>query len=235
MRLARVLLSASLAANRRPPGYTVGIDLGTTNSAIAVLKDGIPEVVPNSRKQMTTPSIIAYHPSDGRVIVGEDARDQSTSNVQNTIVSAKRFIGRPFRAVRSYLSIAGAKVEEGSDGEVLFRCPARGEAIATEEASAQVLRALLDDAELFTGCRAERAVITIPAYFSEEQRLATLAAARLAGLAQVDLLAEPVAACLAHQLSGAVGTILVFDLGAGTFHVSVLQLCQDGSLEVRKP
>ena len=230
--LSRLLLSAVLAGDKRAPGSTVGIDLGTTNSAIAVFDgDGNPRVVPNVHGEMTTPSVVAYG-ADGSAMVGQEAIAHASTDVSNVVFSAKRFIGRPLRSVQSFVEAAGAPVREGVDGDVAFECPACTEPVAAEEVSAQVLRSLLADAERHTGQRADRAVITIPAYFDERQRLATLAAARLAGLAEVQLLAEPVAACVAHQLSGAVGTILVFDLGAGTFDVSVLRLSAGGDLEV---
>lgn len=214
----RVLLFTSLASDQHTAplrGRTVGIDLGTTNSAIAILTDGAPEIVPNSRGELTTPSVVSYR-ADGSVIVGADAVVEPSCHVLNTVYAAKRFIGRPFSSVQAYKAAAGAAVREGNEGEPVFVLPARpDERIRPEEVSAQVLRALLDDAERHTGLRAERAVVAIPAYFDEQQRFATLTAARLAGLSEVQLLAEPVAACVAHQLKGGTGTILVFDLGAG--------------------
>ena len=214
----RVLLFTSLASDQQTAplrGRTVGIDLGTTNSAIAILTDGAPEIVPNSRGELTTPSVVSYR-ADGSVIVGADAVVESSCHVLNTVYAAKRFIGRPFSSVQAYKAAAGAAVREGNAGEPVFVLPARpDERVRPEEVSAQVLRALLDDAERHTGVRAESAVVAIPAYFDEQQRFATLTAARLAGLSEVQLLAEPVAACVAHQLKGGTGTILVFDLGAG--------------------
>ena len=214
----RVLICSSLASDQQTAplrGRTVGIDLGTTNSAIAILTDGAPEIVPNSRGELTTPSVVSYR-DDGSVIVGANAVVESSCHVLNTVYAAKRFIGRPFSSVQAYKAAAGAAVCEGNAGEPVFVLPARpDERVRPEEVSAQVLRALLDDAERHTGLRAERAVVAIPAYFDEQQRFATLTAARLAGLSEVQLLAEPVAACVAHQLKGGTGTILVFDLGAG--------------------
>ena len=231
--LVRALCCAALAGEpSHRPGSTVGIDLGTTNSAIAILDGGSPSMVPNARGELTTPSVVAYT-EDGAVLVGAAAIEQASTNVANTVFSAKRFIGRPWgRGTTQYIAGAGAKVHEGEEGEVLFACPAASEPVSAEEVSAQVLLSLLADAERQTGCRAERAVITVPAYFDDEQRFATMTAARLAGLTSIDLLAEPVAACLAHQLTGATGTVLVFDLGAGTFDVSVLKLGDEGRVEV---
>ena len=214
------------------PGRTVGIDLGTTNSAIAILRDGgVPEMVKNRRGQLTTPSAVAFL-EGGEVLVGEDALEQSSSNVYNTVLAAKRFIGRPLKSMSSDARAAGCEVVADGSGQCLFNLPALPQPIAPEEVSAQLLGALLADAEAATGTRAERAVITVPAYFDEAQRQATMAAAALAGLGEVALLAEPVAACLAHGISGATGTILVFDLGAGTFDVSVLKVRDGGSVEV---
>ncbi len=211
-------------------GLTVGIDLGTTNSAIAVLRDGgVPTIVPNARGEPTTPSVVAYTAAGG-VLVGQEAVEQAHANVANTVVSAKRFIGRSYRAARADVGAVGFAVREDEEGGgVLFSCPAAAEALAPEEVSAQLLIQLLDDAERATGVRAARGVVTVPAYFNDAQRRATRVAAQLAGLEQVELLAEPVAACLAYGLSGAVGTALVFDLGAGTFDVSALRLTGGGA------
>ena len=226
-----VALSLSL-----PPGATVGIDLGTTNSAVSILRDGVPSVVPNSRSQLTTPSVVAYM-ADGRVLVGDDALEQSASNALDTVHAAKRFIGRPYERVKDYARIAGVSVEADSEsGAAMFNLPACDELLSPEAVSAALLGALLDDAERATGVRAQRAVITVPAYFDDRQCAATRAAAVLAGVADVSLLAEPVAACLAHQADqgaeGAEGLVLVFDLGAGTFDVSVLRIGGAGSVEV---
>ena len=225
-------LLSSVAAAALVPGRTIGIDLGTTNSAVSIIRDdGTPCVVPNSRGELTTPSVVAFA-EDGSVIVGEDALEQSASNVFNTVHAAKRFIGRPLKIVQSDANLAGCEVIAHGDDGCLFRLPALPQPIAPEEVSARLLGALLDDAERATGQRAERAVITVPAYFDEPQRVATRAAATLAGLEEVMLLPEPVAACLAHGISGATGLVLVFDLGAGTFDVSVLRISDSGSVEV---
>ena len=221
---------AAIAAH--VPGLTVGIDLGTTNSAVAVLRDGgVPEIVKNRRGDMTTPSVVAFL-EGGDALVGEDALEQTSKNVYNTVHSAKRFIGRPLKSMSVAAKAAGCEVIASADGGCLFNLPSLPQPIAPEEVSAQLLGSLLADAEAATGTRAERAVITVPAYYDEAQRQATMAAAALAGLEQVTPLAEPVAACLAHGISGATGTVLVFDLGAGTFDVSVLRISDGGSVEV---
>ena len=198
-------------------GCTVGIDLGTTNSAVALLRDGVPVMVPNGNGNLTTPSVVAY--TDDGVIVGDDALSQARSNVGNTLHSFKRFLGRSLNQVERDAEAVGFNVVGGEDGGVAFVCPASPEPVAPEEASAAMLRQLVADAEKFAGTAVTSAVITVPAYFTEKQRAATRVAAALAGLDRVALLSEPVAACLAYGLSGAVGTVLVFDLGAGTFDV----------------
>ena len=230
--VARRSVLCCAAAAFAGEGLTVGIDLGTTNSAIAILRDGKPFVVPNAEGSLTTRSVVAYTAA-GDALVGSKALEQATANVPNTVHSAKRFIGRSLRSLDpDIVAAAGVAVHAAEDGSALFACPALPEPATAEEVSAQVLLALLDDAERHTGRRAQRAVITVPAYFDDRQRVATRTAATLAGLTQVDLLAEPVAACLAHQLTGAKGTFLVFDLGAGTYDVSVLRLSDSGSVEV---
>jgi molecular chaperone DnaK len=227
----QMLLLAGLFAACHAPGLTVGIDLGTTNSAVAILRDGSPELVKNRHGQTTTPSAVAFL-TDGKVVVGDEAVTQSSQNVQNTVLAAKRYIGRSIEAVRQNAAGMGFKFVDDGDGGILFELPELSSPISPEECSAHILSNLLDDAEQATGRRATRAVITVPAYFTDRQRRSTRAAAALAGLDDVMLLAEPVAACLAHGLTGATGTVLVFDLGAGTFDVSVLRISEGGSVEV---
>ena len=220
--LAAAALPLSLAV-------TIGIDLGTTNSAVAVLKNGAPVLVPNRRGELTTPSVVAY--TAGGVLVGADALEQAASNSANTVTAAKRFIGRPFDAVGEDAARVGVAVGAADGGGVAFSVAAAAP-VTPEEVGAQVLLELLRDVEAFAGEPASRAVLAVPAYFDDEQRAATLTAAALAGLDEVTLLAEPVAACVAHGLSGATGRVLVFDLGAGTFDVSVVSLGADGDVEV---
>jgi len=214
------------------PGVTVGIDLGTTNSAIAVLRDGKPEIVPNKDGGLTTPSTVAFLPGGG-VLVGEEAVKQAASNVANTFYAAKRFIGRPMKEVQPYINNVGFSVATNDNGDPLFHSPVLQEPIAPEEVSAQVLQSLIRDAERATGKNVARAVVTVPAYFDQRQRDATRAAAVLAGVTEVQLLPEPVAACLAHRLSGATGLVVVFDLGAGTFDISILKMRESGDVEVK--
>ena len=216
-----LLLATALAVCTS--ALTVGIDLGTTNSAIAVLRQGRPVVVPNRRGELTTPSVVAF--TDSGVLVGAEALEQSRSNVANTVVAAKRFIGRTFRACRADARSAGFDVRKAAEGGgVVFNLPAEPTPILPQEVSAALLLQLLADAERATGAAPTAAVITVPAHFDDAQREATRTAAALAGLAEVTLLEEPVAAALAYGLSGKPGTALVLDLGAGTFDVSVLQL-----------
>jgi molecular chaperone DnaK len=210
-------------------GLLVGIDLGTTNSAIALLRDGAPIVLSNRHGEPLTPSTVALL-AGGSVVVGQEANAQARSNVANTVVAAKRFMGRSPDQCLIETRRAQVEVVPSADGTgVAFRLPAlRGVGDLTpEEVAAQVLTELLsvlngsagDDAA--PAARVCRAVVTVPAYFNPRQRQATFAAAQLAGLREVSLLAEPVAASLAYGLGGAVGKVLVFDLGAGTFDVSV--------------
>lgn len=205
-------------------GCTVGIDLGTTNSAIAVLRDGKPLMVPNRHGETTTPSVVAYT-ADG-VLVGQDALEQAAANPKNTIIGAKRFIGKQLSGVR--IDAARAAFDVGDDEcGVVFLCPAAPAPLAPEAVGAELLLELLRDAERFVGEPVARAVVTVPAYFGKGQREATLA-----GLQDVSILSEPVAASLAYGLGGSTGTVVVFDLGAGTFDVSVLKLEESGDVEV---
>ena len=210
-------------------GCTVGIDLGTTNSAIAVLRDGKPLMVPNRHGETTTPSVVAYT-ADG-VLVGQDALEQAAANPKNTIIGAKRFIGKQLSGVR--IDAARAAFDVGDDEcGVVFLCPAAPAPLAPEAVGAELLLELLRDAERFVGEPVARAVVTVPAYFGKGQREATHMAATLAGLQDVSILSEPVAASLAYGLGGSTGTVVVFDLGAGTFDVSVLKLEESGDVEV---
>lgn len=220
-----LLLSLGLSAL----GLLVGIDLGTTNSAIALLRDGVPIVLPNRHGEPLTPSTVAFL-AGGSVVVGQEANAQARSNVPNTVVAAKRFMGRSPDQCLIETRRAQVEVVPTADGTgVAFRLPAlRGVGDLTpEEVAAHVLAELLSaldvsaEEDASPAARVCRAVVTVPAYFSARQRQATFAAAQLAGLRSVTLLAEPVAASLAYGLGGAVGKVLVFDLGAGTFDVSV--------------
>ena len=208
----------------------VGIDLGTTNSVIAAVEGGQPTVIPNAEGQRTTPSVVAFT-EQGERLVGLLARRQAILNPKGTIYSAKRFIGRRYEEVTSELSAVTFDVVEGPDGAVRF--DVRGTLYAPEEVSAQVLRKLAEDASKSLGEKVTEAVITVPAYFNDAQRQATKDAGRIAGLEVLRIINEPTAAALAYGLDKKNDeTILVFDLGGGTFDVSILDV-GDGVVEVR--
>ncbi len=208
----------------------VGIDLGTTNSVVAVYENGKATVIPNSEGSRTTPSVVAYM-EDGQRLVGQVARRQAILNPQATIASAKRFIGRRWNEVEEESKIVSYKVVKGPNDAVRFDI--RGKLIAPEEVSAQVLRKLVDDASKYLGEKVTEAVITVPAYFNDAQRQATKQAGEIAGLKVLRIINEPTAAALAYGLEKKKNeTILVFDLGGGTFDVSILDV-GDGVCEVR--
>lgn len=208
----------------------VGIDLGTTNSVIAVWEAGEEKVIPNAEGARTTPSVVAFT-EDGERLVGQLARRQAILNPKGTISSAKRFIGRSFEEVKEEANAVGFDVVEGPNGEARFNI--RGKLYAPEEISAMVLRKLVDDASKFLGEKVTEAVITVPAYFNDAQRTATKDAGRIAGLEVLRIINEPTAAALAYGMDKKNHeTILVFDLGGGTFDVSLLDV-GDGVVEVR--
>jgi molecular chaperone DnaK len=208
----------------------VGIDLGTTNSVIAVWEGGEPSVIPNVEGSRTTPSVVAFTDS-GERLVGQLARRQAILNPKGTIYSAKRFIGRRFEEVSSEADAVGFDVVADEQGNTRFAV--RGKHYAPEEISAQVLRKLADDAGKSLGERVTEAVITVPAYFNDAQRTATKDAGRIAGLEVLRIINEPTAAALAYGMDKrSHETVLVFDLGGGTFDVSLLDV-GDGVVEVR--
>jgi molecular chaperone DnaK len=208
----------------------VGIDLGTTNSVIAAWQGGEPIVIPNAEGARTTPSVVAFT-ENGERLVGQLARRQSIMNPKGTIYSAKRFIGRRFDEISEESKAVSFDVVEGDSGAARFEV--RGKQYSPEEISAQVLRKLVDDASKFLGERVREAVITVPAYFNDAQRNATKDAGRIAGLDVLRIINEPTAAALAYGLDKkGHETVLVFDLGGGTFDVSLLDV-GDGVVEVR--
>ncbi|HEU4702350.1 MAG TPA: molecular chaperone DnaK [Conexibacter sp.] len=209
----------------------VGIDLGTTNSVVAAtVEGGQVEVIPNAEGARTTPSVVAFT-EDGQRLVGQVARRQAILNPEATIYSAKRFIGRKWGEVDEEAKIVSYKVVKGPNDAVRFEV--RGRQHAPEEISAAVLRKLADDAGRFLGERVREAVITVPAYFNDAQRQATKDAGRIAGLDVLRIINEPTAAALAYGLDKKGSeTVLVFDLGGGTFDVSLLDV-GDGVVEVR--
>ena len=208
----------------------VGIDLGTTNSVIAVTEAGKPTVVPNAEGQRTTPSVVAFTPQ-GERLVGQLARRQAILNPKGTIYSAKRFIGRRYDEVESEKHAVSFDVVPGPDGSVRFSV--QDKLYAPEEISALVLRKLAEDASKFLGEKVTEAVITVPAYFNDAQRQATKDAGRIAGLEVLRIINEPTAAALAYGLDKKSSeTVLVYDLGGGTFDVSILDI-GEGVVEVR--
>jgi len=208
----------------------VGIDLGTTNSCIAVMEGGKPTVIANVEGGRTTPSVVAYAKNGDR-LVGQIAKRQAVMNPDNTFYSVKRFIGRKYDEVNQESKEVAYKVQ-GSGGNVKIDSPQQGKQFAPEEISAQVLRKLADDAAKYLGEPVTQAVVTVPAYFNDSQRQATKDAGKIAGLEIVRIINEPTAAALAYGLDKKSNeTILVFDLGGGTFDVSILEV-GDGVFEV---
>ncbi|WP_392481414.1 molecular chaperone DnaK [Nostoc sp. C110] len=210
----------------------VGIDLGTTNSCIAVIEGGQPLVIANAEGQRITPSVVAYTKT-GERLVGQIARRQAVMNPENTFYSVKRFIGRKHDEITHEASEVSYKVVRDSNGNVKLDCPALKKQFAPEEISAQVLRKLTDDASKYLGEPITQAVITVPAYFNDSQRQATKDAGKIAGLEVLRIINEPTAAALAYGLDKKGNeTILVFDLGGGTFDVSILEV-GEGVFEVK--
>ncbi|MGB7444141.1 MAG: molecular chaperone DnaK [Coleofasciculaceae cyanobacterium] len=208
----------------------VGIDLGTTNSCVAVMEGGKPTVIANAEGFRTTPSVVAYAKNGDR-LVGQIAKRQAVMNPQNTFYSVKRFIGRRYSEVTNEATEVSYKVLKVGDN-VKLDCPAQEKQFAPEEISAQVLRKLVDDASKYLGETVTQAVITVPAYFNDSQRQATKDAGKIAGVEVLRIINEPTAASLAYGLDKKSNeTILVFDLGGGTFDVSILEV-GDGVFEV---
>ena len=208
----------------------IGIDLGTTNSVVAVMEGGKPEVITNAEGQRTTPSVVAYT-KKGDLLVGQIAKRQAVINPENTFYSVKRFIGRKTSEVTEELRQVSYKVVQTED-IIKLDCPALNKQFAAEEISAQVLRKLADDATKYLGETVKQAVVTVPAYFNDSQRQATKDAGKIAGLEVLRIINEPTAASLSYGLDKKDNeTILVFDLGGGTFDVSILEV-GDGVFEV---
>jgi len=211
-------------------GKTIGIDLGTTNSAMSVLTGGEPEVIPNAEGGRTTPSVVAFT-TGGERLVGAVARRQAVTNPQNTVFSVKRFMGRAFSEVNEEMTIVPYEVVPGPSGDV--RIKAGGKEWSPPEVSAMILQKLKADAEAYLGEPVDGAVITVPAYFNDAQRQATKDAGTIAGLEVKRIINEPTAAALAYGLDKETErTILVFDLGGGTFDVSILEI-GDGVFQVK--
>src|SRR6059058_4084492 len=211
-------------------GKTIGIDLGTTNSCMAVLEGGEPTVIENAEGARTTPSVVAFTGS-GERLVGTVAKRQAVTNPENTVFSIKRFMGRKETEVKEEETMVPFTVVRGPNGDA--RVEAGGKQYSPPEISAMILQKLKTDAEAYLGDKVDAAVITVPAYFNDDQRQATKDAGKVAGLDVKRIINEPTAAALAYGLEKETDqTILVFDLGGGTFDVSVLEI-GDGVFEVK--
>jgi molecular chaperone DnaK len=211
---------------------TVGIDLGTTNSVVAVLEGGEPVVITNAEGSRLTPSVVAFTKS-GERLVGQTAKRQAVVNPENTVFSVKRLMGKTFEQARDEAERLPYKVVAGPNGDAQIKIPATGKNYTPQEISAMVLGKLKKDAEAYLGEPVTKAVITVPAYFNDSQRQATKDAGKIAGLEVLRIINEPTAASLAYGLDKRqTETIVVFDLGGGTFDVSILDV-GDGVIEVR--
>src|SRR5438034_2815763 len=207
----------------------IGIDLGTTNSVVAVMEGGEPTVIPNPEGTRTTPSVVAFAKT-GERLVGQVAKRQAITNPENTVYSIKRFMGRRFDEVQNEIKTVPYKVVAAPNGDV--RVVAQGKEYSPPEISAMILQKMKDAAEQHLGEKVTQAGITVPAYFNDSQRQATKDAGRIAGLDVLRIVNEPTAASLAyglHRLKA--GVIAVYDLGGGTFDISILRV-KDGVFEV---
>ncbi len=213
-------------------GRVVGIDLGTTNSVVAVMEGSKPIVIANSEGMRTTPSVVGFN-KDGELVVGSLARRQGVLNPQNTYSGVKRFMGRKYAELEPSSKRVPYTIRKDDLGNIKIRCPRLKKEYAPEEISAMILRKLAEEAERYLGEKVTGAVITVPAYFNDSQRQATKDAGKIAGLEVLRIINEPTAASLAYGLEQQkTKTILVFDLGGGTFDVSILDV-GDGIFEVK--
>src|SRR3954451_20820508 len=210
-------------------GKTIGIDLGTTNSCMAVLEGGEPTVIENAEGARTTPSVVAFT-DGGERLVGAPAKRQAVTNPEDTVFSIKRFMGRKEAEVKEEEKIVPFEVVAGANGDA--RVKAGGEEYAPPQISAMLLQKLKADAEAYLGDTVDSAVITVPAYFNDDQRQATKEAGKIAGLDVKRIINEPTAAALAYGLDKKKNEkIAIFDLGGGTFDISILDV-GDGVFEV---
>jgi molecular chaperone DnaK len=218
-----------MAQQQQKKGKIIGIDLGTTNSCVAVMEGGQPKVIANAEGSRTTPSVVAYKGNER--IVGIPAKRQAITNPENTIYSSKRFIGRKNSEVQSEIKTVPFKVTADSNGNAVFE--AQGKILTPEEVGAQILLKMKETAEAYLGEKVTEAVITVPAYFNDSQRQSTKDAGRIAGLEVKRIIPEPTAAALAYGLDKehTDKKIAVFDLGGGTFDISILEI-GDGVFEV---
>src|SRR5436309_9676844 len=200
----------------------IGIDLGTTNSVVAVMEGGDPVVIPNAEGGRTTPSVVAFT-KDGERLVGQVAKRQAVTNPQNTVFSIKRFMGRRYEEVSEEIKRVPYKVVRGQNGLVAVEIS--GKQYAPPEISAMILQKMRQTAEDYLGHKVEKAVITVPAYFNDSQRQATKDAGKIGGLEVVRIINEPTASALAYGLDKKKEEkVAVYDLGGGTYDVSVLEL-----------
>jgi molecular chaperone DnaK len=205
----------------------IGIDLGTTNSCVAIMEGGTPKVIVNAEGARTTPSVVGYKEER---LVGTPAKRQAVTNPENTVFSAKRFIGRKFQEVQEEVKNVPYKVKAGPNGDAVFEV--EGKTVTPEEVGAQVLMKMKETAESYLGEKVTEAIITVPAYFNDSQRQSTKDAGRIAGLNVLRIIPEPTAAALAYGLDKQQDKkIAVFDLGGGTFDISILEI-GDGVFEV---
>jgi len=210
----------------------IGIDLGTTNSVVAVMEGGDPVVIANAEGGRTTPSVVAFNKNKER-LVGQTAKRQAVTNADNTVYSVKRLMGRNYADTDIERKMLSYQIEEGRGGDARVNVPIMGRKYTPQEISAMILQKLKADAEAHLGEPVTEAVITVPAYFNDSQRQATKDAGKIAGLNVRRIINEPTAAALAYGLDKKNNeTILVFDLGGGTYDVSVLEV-GDGVIEVK--
>ncbi len=227
--IIHILLNFNI--KKKSMGKVVGIDLGTTNSVVAAIEGGQPSVIINAEGLRTTPSIVAYTKKQ-ELLVGQIAKRQAVINPENTFFSVKRFIGSKEIEVSEDSKQLPYKVVKDSNGNIKLKCSSLNKEFSPEEISAQVLRKLVNDATSYLGQEVTQAVITVPAYFNDSQRQATMDAGKIAGVEVLRIINEPTAASLAYGLDKKQNeTILVFDLGGGTFDVSILEV-GDGIFEV---
>ncbi|NEO82698.1 MAG: molecular chaperone DnaK [Spirulina sp. SIO3F2] len=213
-------------------GRVVGIDLGTTNSVVAVMEGSKPVVIANAEGMRTTPSVVGFN-KDGELLVGQLARRQAVMNPQNTFYALKRFIGRRYEELSTESKRVAYTVQRNESGQIKIPCPRLDKDFSPEELSSKILRKLIEDAERYLGEAITGAVITVPAYFNDSQRQATRDAGKIAGIEVLRIVNEPTAASLAYGLDRKENqTIMVFDLGGGTFDVSILEV-GDGVFKVK--
>ncbi len=213
-------------------GKIIGIDLGTTNSVVAVMEGGQPTVISTAEGGRLAPSVVAFN-KNGERLVGQTAKRQAVINSENTVYSIKRFIGRRFDETETERGMVPFKVIAGPADDVRVSIPVTGREYSPQEISAMVLAKLKSDAEAYLGETVTQAVITVPAYFNDSQRQATKDAGKIAGLEVMRIINEPTASALTYGLDKKKDeTILVFDLGGGTFDVSILEV-GEGVIEVK--